>query len=305
MDCVSFSGFMGKLKGVIVAMLTPFKDNYELNVEALRDFTEWLVGCGVHGLFPCGSIGEAPKMSMEERKLVMKTVVDSAPSDVPVIPGAGFPDHVRTIELLKYAKDVGCAGALVVPPYYCAPSEETLLDYYKTVAEAVPDLPLVLYNIPQFVGYRLTPSLLSRCAEVPNIVGLKDSGGDFMTFNQLINTLGDKFIVLQGFDSLLYPSLLVGSPGGFVGGASVAAKLEVEMYNAFVAGNLDKAREIHDKLLKLWRILSYGTFPTPFKEAATMVSGVPMGPPRKPALQLSQKDKEELRRVLEEIGLLG
>ncbi|MCS7114402.1 MAG: 4-hydroxy-tetrahydrodipicolinate synthase [Nitrososphaerota archaeon] len=297
-------GFKIELKGVIVPMLTPFKENGDLNVEALRMLTDRLIEQGVHGLFPVSSIGEAAKLSMEEKKTIIKTVVDAANGRVPVIAGTGFPDDRRTLQLTKFAQDSGADAALIVEPYYQKPSAEALYDYYKTINDHVKDFPLVLYNIPPFAGYELTPEFVAKCADLENIVAIKDSGGDMSKINFMLYLAGEKMAVLQGIDILLLPSLAIGSPGGMVGGANVAAKMEVEMYKTFIEGNLEKAKKIHNKLVPLWFVLGgYGTFPVAYKEAVTMM-GIPMGPARKPVEQLKDEQKKKLKEILEECGLL-
>jgi 4-hydroxy-tetrahydrodipicolinate synthase len=241
---------------------------------------------------------------MEEKKTIIKVVVDIANGRVPVIPGTGFPDERRTIELTKYAQDVGADAALVVEPYYQRPSVEALYDYYKVINDSVKDFPLILYNIPPFAGYELTPELVAKCADLENVVGIKDSGGDIAKFNFMLYLAGNKMAVLQGIDILLLPSLVIGSPGAMIGGGNVAAKLEVEMYNAFIKGDLKRAREIHEKLLPLWLVLGgYGKFPVPFKDAVTMM-GIPMGPARKPMEPMTDKERKKLKETLRQVGLI-
>jgi 4-hydroxy-tetrahydrodipicolinate synthase len=293
-----------ELKGIIPAMLTPFKKDFSVNVEALKQFTQILLEWEVHGLFPTGSIGEAAKLNLKERKLVIKTVIDEAKGRTLVIPGVGFPDYKRTVELIKFVEDIGCDAALIIPPYYQRLSEEALYDYYKSIAESVKDFPLILYNIPMFAGYSLSLKLVERCSETENIIGIKDSSGNIMSFNFMLHALKGKFAILQGIDFLLFPSLVLGSPGGFLGGANIAGKLEVEMYNEFIDRNFEKARSIHDRLVPLWRILSYGTFPVAYKAASSLVTGIDLGPVRKPALPLPEKEMSELKKILTEIGLI-
>jgi len=293
-----------RLKGVVVPMLTPFKENGDLNTDALRMLTEWLIEQGIHGLFPVSSIGEAAKLGMDEKKDIIKTVVDVTNGRVLVVPGTGFPDERRTIQLTKYAQDVGADAALIVEPYYQKPSAEALYDYYRLISDSLKDFPLVLYNIPSFAGYELTPELVAKCADLENVVGIKDSGGDMSKFNFMLHLAGDRIAVLQGIDLLFLPSLAIGSPGAMIGGGNVAAKPEVEMYNALIGGNLEKARSIHERLVRLWRFLGgYGTFPVSYKEAVTML-GIPMGPARKPAEPLTDDQKKKMRETLIEVGLL-
>jgi len=292
------------LKGVVVPMLTPFKENGDLNTDALRMLTDWLIEQGIHGLFPVSSIGEAAKLSMDEKKTIIKTVVDVTNGRVLVVPGTGFPDERRTVQLTKYAQDVGADAALIVEPYYQKPSVEALYDYYKTINDSIKDFPLVLYNIPIFAGYELTPELVAKCADLENVVGIKDSGGDISKFNFMLHLAGDRIAVLQGIDLLFLPSLAIGSPGAMIGGGNVAAKPEVQMYNAFIDGDLKKARSIHEKLVPLWLVLGgYGTFPVSYKEAVTML-GIPMGPARKPAEPLMDDQRKKMKETLTQVGLL-
>lgn len=296
--------FRIELKGVIVPMLTPFKEDGNLDIDALKMLTEWLIEQGVHGLFPVSSIGEAAKLSMEEKKTVIKAVVDAANGRVPVIPGTGFPDDKRTLQLTKFAQDVGADAALIVEPYYQKPSADALYDYYKTINDHLEDFPLVLYNIPSFAGYELTPEFVAKCADLEKVVAIKDSGGDMSKFNFMLYLAGRKIAVLQGIDILLFPSLTIGSPGGMVGGANVAARMEVEMYDAFTEGNFEKARKIHDKLVPLWHILGgYGTFPVAYKEALAIM-GIPIGPARKPAEPLKDREREKLKEILQKCEIL-
>jgi 4-hydroxy-tetrahydrodipicolinate synthase len=191
-----------------------------------------------------------------------------------------------------------------VEPYYQKPSAEALYDYYRTINDSVKDFPLVLYNIPVFAGYELAPELVAKCADLENVVGIKDSGGDISKFNYMLHLAGDRIAVLQGIDLLFLPSLAIGSPGAMIGGANVAAKQEVQMYNAFTGKDLEKARSIHEKLVPLWHTLGgYGTFPTLYKEAVTML-GIPMGPARKPTQPLTGDQRKKLRATLTQVGLL-
>lgn len=294
-----------ELKGVIVPMLTPFKRNGELNIDALKMLTEHLIEQEINGLFPVSSIGEAAKLSLEEKKTIIKVVVDVANGRVPVIPGTGFPDEKRTIQLTRYAQDVGANGAVIVEPYYQKPSFKALYQYYKNINRSVKNFPLLLYNIPSLAGYELTTKLVVSCTDLDNIVGIKDSSGNLAEFSILLNSIGDKIAILQGLDILFFPSLMIGAPGGMLGGGNIACRLEVEMYKAYLRKEIKKARSIHEKLIPLWNFLgSYGTFPVPFKEALALM-GIPVGPARMPAEPLTNAQKKKLRELLVQIGLLA
>jgi 4-hydroxy-tetrahydrodipicolinate synthase len=294
-----------KLEGVIIPMLTPFTKNGDLNVDMLKTLTDWLIEQGADGLFPVSSIGEAAKITMEEKKTIIKTVVDSANGRVPVFPGTGFPEEQRTVQLTKYAQDVGADAAVIVEPYYQRPPMDALFDYYRIIGDSVNDFPLILYNIPSYAGYELSPELVAKCADLENFVGIKDSSGDLGKFDFMLHLAGNKIAVLQGIDILFLPSLIIGSPGGMIGGGNVAAKLEVQMYKSFSKGHLKEAVEIHRRLVPLWLALGgYETFPVSFKEALTLM-GLPMGPARRPTCPLKDAQKKTLKKTLMQIGLLN
>jgi len=294
-----------ELKGVIVPMLTPMKENEELDLDGAKILAEWLIEKGVHGIFPVSNVGEAGKLSMEERKTLIKVVVDSVNGRIPVIAGVGFPDAKRTIELTRYAMDVGADAALIMPPYGCLkPSDEALYDYYKTINDAVDEFPLILYNIPAIVHYELSPELVARCADLSNVVAIKDSGGDIKKLAFMCRLAGEKIKIFSGLDILFLPSLVVGAAGGFLGGGNFAADIEVNLYNAFVNGDLKRAIELHQRIVTFWMgVMEIGKLISSLKLATSLV-GVPVGPERKPAERLTENEVQRIKIALEEAGLI-
>ena len=294
-----------KLEGVIVPMLTPLKTNEDLDLDGAEKLTEWLIEKGVHGVFPVSNVGEASKLSMEEKKSLIKAIVDAANGRVPVVAGVGFPEARRTIELTTYAMDVGADAGLIMQPYGCfKPSDEALYNYYSTVNDAVDEFPLILYNIPATSGYELSPELVARCADLSNIVAIKDSGGDIKKHEYMLKFAGDRIKIFQGVDVLFFPSLSVGAAGGFLGGANFAADIEVGLYNSFVGGDMKKAIELHHKIVTFFNgIIEIGKLVASIKCAASMVS-VPVGLERKPSETLTRNEVQRIRNALEEVGLL-
>ena len=293
-----------RLEGVIAAMVTPFQKNGDLNIDAMKTLVEWLISKGVQGIFPISSVGETAKLTMEEKKRLIRVTVDSANGRALVMPGTGFPDQRRTEELTKYAKEVGADAALIVQPYYQRPSAEILYDYFKAINDAVNDFPLLLYNIPFWCGYELSPEMISTLSRLRNIVGVKDSGMNMINFNLTLHLVRKKIAVLQGADMLFLPSLVLGCPGGILAGANIVPELELEIYNSFIKGNLEDAKAMHDALLPLWLALEdYGSFPSLFKEAVA-ARGIPVGPARKPARPPTLKQKERLRQVLMQLQVV-
>ncbi len=296
-----------KLKGVIPAMVTPFRPDGSINVEALKELTYKLVEWGVHGLFPCSSTGEAAKLSYKERYEVLKTVVDAANGKVPVIAGVGFPDLRRTLKLAKEAEDLGVDALLIIPPYYQRPSPQALCSHYRAVSEHV-DLPIVIYNIPVFAGYDIGEGVVRTCVEsVSQIVALKDSSGNFPRYMKMLYELGGRISVMQGLDQLFYPSLVVGGPGGFLGGANALAPLEVEIYRLVGEGRYKDALKIHKLVVKLMSMMGEGDFPYLIKFATTAATGIDVGAPRPPASPpgkyIFARLGEELKRAFNAVGL--
>ncbi|MDH5686515.1 MAG: dihydrodipicolinate synthase family protein, partial [Candidatus Bathyarchaeota archaeon] len=281
------------------------KANEDLDLDGAEKLTEWLIEKGVHGVFPVSNVGEASKLSMEEKKSLIKAIVDAANGRVPVVAGVGFPEARRTIELTTYAMDVGADAGLIMQPYGCfKPSDEALYNYYSTVNDAVDEFPLILYNIPATSGYELSPELVARCADLSNIVAIKDSGGDIKKHEYMLKFAGDRIKIFQGVDVLFFPSLSVGAAGGFLGGANFAADIEVGLYNSFVGGDMKKAIELHHKIVTFFNgIIEIGKLVASIKCAASMVS-VPVGLERKPSETLTRNEVQRIRNALEEVGLL-
>jgi len=290
------------LKGVFVPMITPFKQNEEIDEEGLRAFTDFLVENGVHGVIPCGSTGEYVLMSADEHKKVVKIVVDQVNGKIPVVAGAGNPGTRNALDLAKYAKDVGADGILAVTPYYHNPTDEGLLEHYRTLAEKG-DIPTILYNLPRVTGYDLNPALATRLAEIRNLAGIKDSTWNFAHTMDLIRYARDKVTIVTGYSEYLLPALVIGAKGGIMTGANVAPKVHLDLYNAFQAGDIKGALKLHNKLLPLSRFLFVETNPLVPKKALDMI-GVKAGFCRKPLQSVTKGTEDKLRSILTDLGLL-
>jgi 4-hydroxy-tetrahydrodipicolinate synthase len=294
--------------GCIGAMVTSLKGNGELNEEGMRWLVNHFIKSGVHGLYPCGSQGEACLLSTEEKKKVIEWVVDEANGRVPVYAGTGEISTEKTLELTKYAKDAGADGAVVLTPFYVKPDVSELFDYYKTVAETV-DMPIIIYNNPaRSGGVNVTPDLLFKLTEFNNIVGIKDSAGDLVQMTEYINACGEKMAIVQGVDSLVYSALSLGADGAVSGPTfNIAPKIWIGIYESFIKGDLEKARQLQSSLFPVvkatCRPSTLGTYPSTVKEAMNMM-GLPAGPAKKPLLPLTKVNKQELRRILSDLGLL-
>jgi 4-hydroxy-tetrahydrodipicolinate synthase len=290
------------VKGVIPAMVTPFTKKGEIDVEGLRRLTNWFIKCSVDGLFPLGSIGEGPKLNREERRKVLETVLNEAKSSIPVIPGTGGITTRDAIAYTKDAKDLGAYAAVIHPPWYFHPSPKALLNHYKAIAEAT-DFPIILYNLPSFVGYSIPIEVVVEAAKIDNIVGIKDSSADMLYYQTLLSQASKGFDVIQGYGSLFLPSLILGGKTTLCGEANIAVKILVEMYKSYLKGDFDKAREMHFKLVALLPAINYGTFPVSIKEAMNMLS-LPGGYTLPPAEPLNEQERIKLKEALKKAGLM-
>jgi 4-hydroxy-tetrahydrodipicolinate synthase len=289
-----------KLKGIFVPHLTPFKRNGEIDEEALRACVQFWVKSGLHGLVVCGSNGEAPYLSREERKTVIGAVIDEVNGKVPVIAGTGSMSTWETIVFTGDAKDLGVDAALVVTPFYFKLANREIYEHYKTILEAV-DLPLILYSVPKFTGFDLDLSVISQLAsEYENVVGVKDSGGSMSRITQVIGSVGDRMSVLAGTAGLALPTLLLGGKGAVIAVANAIPALCVNMYEAFERRDYETASKLQRHITCVNELLMrYGQV-SAIKAALTLL-GLPGGYPRKPVLPLGKEEENAFERLLKPI----
>ena len=289
-----------EIKGVIVPLLTPMNDDETINEKELRNQVNRQIESEIHALFPLGTNGEAYILSREEKEQVLKIVVDEAKGRVPVYGGTGCISTKETIELSLKAKEIGVDVLSIITPSFAAASQDELYEHYKEVAKAV-DLPIVLYNIPARTGNALAPATVEKLSKIPNIVGVKDSSGNFDNMLQYIEKTRYRkdFAVLSGNDSLILWCLLAGGRGGIAGCANVFPSTMASIYDTFIAGNLDKAREIQDSIRSFRDCFKFGNPNTIVKTAVSLL-GYPIGKCRKPFCQVPEAGIEAIKKVLEE-----
>lgn len=288
-----------EIKGVIVPLLTPMNADETINEKELRNQVNHQIESGIHALFPLGTNGEAYILSREEKEQVLKIVVDEAKGRVPVYGGTGCVSTKETIELSLKAKEIGIDVLSIITPSFAAASQDELYEHYKEVAEAV-DLPIVLYNIPARTGNALAPATVEKLSKIPNIVGVKDSSGNFDNMLQYIEKTRYRkdFAVLSGNDSLILWCLLAGGRGGIAGCANVFPSTMASIYDTFVAGDLEKAREIQDSIRSFRDCFKFGNPNTIVKTAVSLL-GYPVGKCRKPFFQVPEAGIEAIKKVLE------
>jgi 4-hydroxy-tetrahydrodipicolinate synthase len=288
-------------KGAFTAIVTPFK-NGQFDEAAYRELIEFQIASGIHGIVPCGTTGESPTLSHAEHKRVVETCIAQVKKRVPVIAGSGSNSTAESLELTKHAQDAGADAALLITPYYNKPTQEGLYQHYKTVASQT-RIPIVVYNVPGRTSVNLLPETMARLAELPNIVGLKDATGDLKQGCKTLELCGDKITVLSGDDFTTLPLLCVGGQGVISVVSNAAPKDMAEMCNAFFAGDLAKARELHYKLWPLTEAMFYETNPVPVKTALKLMGKI-TGEVRQPLWTMSEANETKLRQVMQKYGLI-
>jgi 4-hydroxy-tetrahydrodipicolinate synthase len=294
---------MYKPEGILPALVTPFTDDGKaVDEQRLRTLVDHCIELGVHGVVPCGTTGEFVNLSDEEKKRVIKIVVDEVNGRVPVIAGTGASGTDEAVEMTEYAKDVGATAALVVTPFYLKPADRGIYEHYYTIANKV-DLPIILYNIPQCTGLPLPWQMVEDLAQIPNIVGVKDSSGQLSFILAVLEKVRDKISVLCGHDEVVVAALAAGCSGAILASANVIPDIWIQMYNYVKKGELQQARELQYKVQKIARIIA-GSGAVGTKEALKMMK-IKVGPVRMPLSvggELTYESKEELRLDLEKIG---
>jgi 4-hydroxy-tetrahydrodipicolinate synthase len=286
---------------VITAMATPFGPDGQLDEARAVQLAVRLVETGTDALVVCGTTGEAPTLSDEEKIRLIRAVKGAVGGRVPVIAGTGTYDTAHSIHLSEEAKRAGADGLLLVVPYYNRPSQEGIYRHFRTIAERV-DLPILLYNIPARTGTNMLPETVARLSEIPNVVGVKDASGSPDQVSEIRRRTPEDFLIYSGDDSLTLPYLSVGA----VGVVSVASHLvgrEIgEMIDLFFAGRVAEARRMHLRLYPLFRVLFIAPNPVPLKAALDLV-GFPIGAPRLPLVEATEKEREQIGTVLRELAV--
>jgi 4-hydroxy-tetrahydrodipicolinate synthase len=290
-------------QGSLVAMVTPFHDG-RVDEAKLRELVEFHVANGTDGLVPCGTTGESPTLTPEEHKRVIEIVVQQARGRIPVVAGTGSNSTAEAIELTRHAAHAGAAGALLVTPYYNKPTQQGLFEHFRTIAQAVPDLPLIVYNIQGRTSVNVETETMARLAQIPNIVGVKEASGSLDQMTAVILACGPDFTVLSGDDNLTLPLMSVGGRGVISVIANLVPRETAEMTHAALAGDWKQARELHLRLFPLSRAVFIETNPIPVKEALAMMGRLAEPEFRLPMCRMAEANRPRLKAVLSSLGLV-
>jgi 4-hydroxy-tetrahydrodipicolinate synthase len=294
---------MKPIVGSIVALVTPMHEDGSLDFDGLRRLIDWHVAEGTDCIGVVGTTGESPTVSIEEHCEIVRVAVEHAAGRVPVMAGTGGNATSEAIELTRYAKRVGADCTLQVVPYYNKPSQEGMYRHFRAVAEAV-DLPVVLYNVPGRTVADLQHETVMRLAQVPGVVAIKEATGNIERGARLIRERPQGFSVYSGDDGSAIALMLLGGQGNVSVSANVAPRLMHEMCLAAIEGDLQRAREIHMRLLSLHRLLFCEPSPAAAKWALSRL-GRCQPHLRLPLLPLTDGGQALVQQALHDAGLLG
>ncbi len=288
--------------GIIPAMVTPLTEADNINESALRKLTNFLIKNGVHGVFAIGSQGEFWAFTAEEKQQVWEIVAEETNGRVPVYAGTAAVTTREAINLTQRAEAIGVDAVSVLTPFFINPNEEELYQHFRAIAAAT-KLPILLYSNPARTGVKMPAGLVSRLAEIENIVGMKDSSGDLTLAQDYLRVTQDDFSLVMGRDTLIFSGLLHGAKGAIAATANVVPALVVKIYDLLQDGDLTGALAAQEDLAPLRGAFTWGTFPVVIKEALDLI-GLEGGPSRAPVGPMSQPQRERLQNLLKELQLI-
>ena len=291
------------ITGSIPALVTPMLADGFVDYDTLRKLIDWHIAEGTDCIGVVGTTGESPTVNVEEHREIIRVSVEQAKGRVPIMAGCGANSTAEAIELAKFAKSVGADCQLQVVPYYNKPTQEGLYQHFKAIAEAVPDLPIILYNVPGRSVADMQHDTVLRLAQVPGIVGIKEATGNIERAQWLIRDLPKEFAVYSGDDPTAVALMLCGGKGNVSVTANVAPRLMHELCVAAIAGDVKKAMDIQFKLMPVHKNLFVEANPIPVKWAMARM-GLCGGTLRLPMTELSKPQQPVVEAALRASGLL-
>jgi 4-hydroxy-tetrahydrodipicolinate synthase len=291
-----------KLEGIIVPMPTAFGPDGRFDAKRMRAFVDFLIDGGIDGLFPLGTSGEFALLDREERKLVVDTVVDQTKGRVPVLAGVSDPSLSNVVQFVRDARDAGADAVVATPPYYFATGEDGLYQHFETISSKG-DLPLFVYNIPEWTHLFVPPSVIQRLADQRLIAGMKYTEYNLLNLLKFIRVAGNKVSIFTGSDAMTFTNLEFGGSGGVIGVANVAPRQAASIFDLFKKGDLEGAKNTQVKLLPAIEAIGVGRFPAGLKAAMKLI-GVPVGNVHPPLEPLTSREVENVAGLLREAGLL-
>lgn len=289
------------ISGVVPPIVTPVDEEERVDEEGLRRVVEHVIAGGVHGILVLGTNGEFFGLGEDEQRRAVSIAVDQARGSIPVYMGIGGMTTKSCIQSARIAEELKAQAITVLPPMFLTLTEDEMYRHFAAIAAST-QLPLLLYNSPERVGNNISAALLERLADIPNIVGIKDSSGDFtLTAEYIRRTRSKGFQVMAGRDMMILASLVYGAVGCVASTANIVPKLVVDIYNKFISGDLVGALEAQYKLNPLRLAYNLGSFPVVSKDAMNLL-GLQVGKSIKPLDGCTEQNLEKLKRIMEESG---
>ncbi len=291
-------------QGVFTALVTPFREDGSLDEAAYAALVKRQVEAGIHGLVPCGTTGEAPAMTMNEWETVIRIAVREAKGKATIVVGTGTNNTVKSIERTRRAHELGVDGALVITPYYNKPTPDGLVRHFSMIAEAVPEIPIMVYNVPGRTGVNLKPATAERLMEIPSIAAIKEASGDLTQIWDLIWRVGNELTVFSGEDGQNLPIWQIGGSGTVSVLSNIVPELVVKQWELENDGNDVEAYKLHRSFASLVSALFIETSPGPAKFALNQM-GLPAGTVRPPLAPIRPESEEVILAVLRELSLVA
>src|SRR5438309_9359411 len=292
-----------KLEGIWTPIPTPLTTQGKIDKEATKKLVDFHIESGIDGILPLGTSGEFALLIREERKLLVETVVDEVNGRVPVVAGVSDPSLENVLQLSADAKEAGADGVIATPPYYFTATDEGHYHHFKTISEAI-DLPLLIYNIPEWTHSFVTPETVQRLADEKLVVGMKYTEYNFLNLMRFLKASRDKISIFAGSDAMAYSNMEFGGAGAIIGSANVAPKIASKIFDDYKKGDLEGAREAQERLLPIIMALNIGKYPAALKEAMSLI-GMPVGPLKEALQALSVAEKRIVAGLLKSGGFLS
>jgi 4-hydroxy-tetrahydrodipicolinate synthase len=294
-----FASDPSSIRGAITPLVTPFTEDGDVDLDSIATLIDWQIAAGAHGISVGGSTGEPTSQTIAERVDVMRAAAAAIGDRVPFLPGTGSARLDETLELTAEAQRLGAAGALVVCPYYARPQQDGLFAWYSTIARHFPELPILVYNVPVRSATDIAPETVGRLRRAhENIVGIKETTREFEHVSRVLNECGRDFIALSGIELLCYPMLALGGRGHLSCVGNFAPEPVAELYDAFSAGDQDRARELHYDLHSLVDAAFVATNPVAAKWVMHRIGVLPCPLVRPPLAPLTPEQEERVTELL-------
>ena len=294
---------MAIFEGAGVALITPFKENGEVNFEKLEELVEEQIAGGTDAIIACGTTGESSTMTHEEDDEVIRFICKKVNHRIPVIAGTGSNCTREAVSKSIAAEKAGADGLLVVTPYYNKATQKGLIQHFTTIANAV-SIPVILYHIPGRTGVTMKPeTIVTLCREVPNIVGVKEASGDFSAIAEIMHLSGGEIDVYSGNDDQIVPLLAMGGKGVISVLSNVAPRQTHEICASFFRGDVETSRRMQLEALPLINALFCEVNPIPVKAVMNLM-GKEVGPMRLPLTTMEEQNQERLAKAMREYGIL-